>query len=225
MNIRALICFYHERRYAFTTLSDTSCFEATEDLEAESSGWGDSDMDLTQSQWPSADKDTSFDNQWNIGTPAPDATPEPITPDILANAINQLYRQPMKKPKASTTIELEGDGWDAPALTTSSIFLYGKKSSNGSGTDSEDDDDDDDMDMKHKPQDDPLKNIDWETLTEDELMDRMTKVSEQSEQRWLSVDIDDPAYCKVLTDVEGYNDSESEDGDNVDDNKNDNSWL
>lgn len=222
MNIRALICFYHENRYAFTTLSDTSCFESTTNLEPESGGWGAVDVDIDQTEWPTLDKDTSFDNQWNIGTPVPDATPQPITADQLADAINQLYLQPVKKPKANTSIEAEGDGWDAPALTISSTFLFGKKSTSGSGTDSEDDDDDDDLEMERKQQDDPLKNIDWETLTEEELMDRMTKVSEQCEQRWLSVDIDDPAYCKVLIDVEGYNDNE--DTDHVDDSKNDTSW-
>ncbi|CDH55377.1 predicted protein [Lichtheimia corymbifera JMRC:FSU:9682] len=224
MNIRALICFYHETRYAFTTLSDTSCFEATANIEPESNGWGDSDMDASQTQWPSLEKETSFDDRWDIGTPAPDATPQPITADALADAINHLYRQPARKFKTITATEAEGDGWDTPALTTSNTFSFGKKPTSGSGTDSEDDDDDDDLEMERKSQDDPLKNIDWETLTEDELMDRMTKVSEQCEQRWLSVDIDDPAYCKVLIDVEGYNDNEAEDGGNVDDSKNDDGW-
>ena len=135
----------------------------------------------------------------------------------LVQQINQLFKQPLQRRIESKNIiqvPLETDGWDAPTPTTTGSNKLSKKKNNDDIEDDDDIDTDDDEEenenriMNGKNKNDPLENIDWGNLTEDELNTRINLVGEQTEQRWMNVDLNDPAYCKVLLDVETEIDDE-----------------
>lgn len=156
--------------------------------------------------------------EWSIGTPII-ISHDPISPEAIAREINRLYHQPIKN-RRKTQTETEDsesvDGWDAPTpVTNSSGVILHPISINGWNNNGDDDDEEEDSDEEtsQKQDDDPLRNIDWNTLTEEELLERMNKIEEQSSQRWLTIDINDPAYCKVLNAIEGlYVDSDTGEG-------------
>ncbi|KAG0187344.1 Factor arrest protein 11 [Apophysomyces sp. BC1034] len=140
-----------------------------------------------------------------VGTPVPSS---PIaSADLLTKEINNLYREELQKEFKMKEAELiiEG-GWDAPTLPVTSTGKIVDSKWRGY-EDNDDDydfvDDEDDEEEEEEEDDDPLKNINWQTLSEDELNERLTKVEERTVQRWLSVDINDPQHLKVLNAVEG----------------------
>ncbi|KAF7727735.1 Factor arrest protein 11 [Apophysomyces ossiformis] len=150
-----------------------------------------------------------------VGTPIPSSPVQKAdtSAENLAKEINDLYLEEFHKefkPKASE------EGWDAPILPVTSTGLPMNPRWNRFGESDGDYMDEDDDDDYEAEDDDPLKNINWETLSEDELNDRLTKVEERTVQRWLSVDIDDPQHLKVLNAIEGLDlvsDCVEDDGD------------
>ncbi|KAG2222333.1 hypothetical protein INT45_001596 [Circinella minor] len=135
----------------------------------------------------------------------------------LIQKINQLFKQPLQRrieSKNMIQVPFETDGWDAPTpITTGSNKLLKKKKNDDIEDDDDIDTDDEEEEnenriMNGKNKNDPLENIDWSNLTEDELNTRINLVGEQTEQRWMNVDLNDPAYCKVLLDVETEIDDE-----------------
>ncbi|KAI9033867.1 hypothetical protein CLU79DRAFT_725928 [Phycomyces nitens] len=139
---------------------------------------------------------------WAIGTPVPSKN-EPISPRLLAAEINKLYREELEQEfKVEAPVVVE-DGWDAPALvgpTITSTTAKIKAKYAGNTHDDYENDSDSDEEVQD---DDPLGDINWETLTEKDLVDRLTKVEENTSRRWLNIDINDPSYLKVLNTFEG----------------------
>ncbi|KAI9254396.1 hypothetical protein EDC94DRAFT_241005 [Helicostylum pulchrum] len=148
------------------------------------------------------DSDTGY-----IGTPLPDALPMPITVDDLANEINKLYLEELrrefiqKKQKESESVVQE-DGWDKPTISTTawgSVPLDGASSSTKANAFGEEEEEGDEV----EPEVDPLQGINWGDITEDDLKKRLTLVQEKTVQRWMNVEMDDPRYLKVLNTFEG----------------------
>ncbi|OBZ89007.1 Striatin-interacting protein 1 [Choanephora cucurbitarum] len=128
------------------------------------------------------------------GTPLPDAMPKPISPDDLANEINKLYLEELerefeKKKKQKEQEEMahsDVDGWDQP------VQVPVKQQQQ------EEEEEGDDVVEEL----DPLQDINWENLTEEDLKQRLTLVEEKTVQRWMNVDMDDPRYLKVVNPLE-----------------------
>ncbi|KAL0077060.1 hypothetical protein F4703DRAFT_1707498, partial [Phycomyces blakesleeanus] len=146
--------------------------------------------------------ETDNRDAWAIGTPIPSPN-EPISPRLLAAEINKLYHEELEQEfKVEAPVVVE-DGWDAPALvppTTTATAAKIKAKYAGNGHDDYENDSDSDEEVQD---DDPLGDINWETLTEKDLVDRLTKVEENTSRRWLNIDINDPSYLKVLNTFEG----------------------
>ncbi|KAK4511580.1 uncharacterized protein ATC70_012796 [Mucor velutinosus] len=165
------------------------------------------------------DDDRDFDEEataattnGHIGTPLPDTIPIPLSAQDLTHEINKLYLEELRrefeeKQKKQELLEeqekqllLEQDGWGA---SPSSIQTTG-----GWGTPAVerktffDDDDDDDAD-EVEPEVNPLQDIDWGSLTAEELEKRLSLVEQKTVQRWLNVEMDDERYMKVLNTFEG----------------------
>ena len=62
-----------------------------------------------------------------------------------------------------------------------------------------DDEDADEM----EPEFNPLQDIDWGSLTKEDLEKRLSLVEQKTVQRWLNVEMDDERYLKVLNTYEG----------------------
>ncbi|KAI7863698.1 hypothetical protein BDF14DRAFT_1998232 [Spinellus fusiger] len=132
---------------------------------------------------------------------------------LLTTEINKLYHSPIEhkiKAKASA-MALEGWGDPGPGASAytfkkPSHRIFGIGDSHYDSSDSEEEEQDD--------KNNPLKNINWESLTEQDLEDRIARVGQSSHSR-MSVDIDDPRYMKVILDVEN-NDIEVFDNDEWD---------
>lgn len=158
--------------------------------------------------WPDLDGTVHEDDGWSVDTPIPCYQPPPSA-DALTAEINKLYREQIKKTNRDNNDSEPAvvDGWDAPVTFNPVV-----KRRPALTLSDEESDDDEDNNLRDND-DDPLQNIDWSTLTEEELMERMNKIKETTVQRWLYVDLDDPTHCKVLNAIEGlYVDSETGEG-------------
>ncbi|KAI8339058.1 hypothetical protein BC941DRAFT_469236 [Chlamydoabsidia padenii] len=138
-------------------------------------------------------EDQSPTTDWSIGTPIPTTEhTSSISPTLLAQEINKLYHEELNREfnlsKETTS------GWDAPIVLTN---VLGERLQ----VEDEDDEDDEDDDKQMDPTD-PLGNVDWNNLSEEELAKRLALVEENTVRRWMSVDIDDPQYIKVLNTFE-----------------------
>ena len=215
--MRILVNLYHVQQYDINILTTIDQHDQhTETNITGNSHCDDSDNDDYAND---NDNDTTY-RCWDIGATMGDHPLPTTTKSELVKQINHLFRQPLKrrlKLKDIIQVPFETDGWDAPTpATTTTGATISSKNKNKEDSEYEDDDDidtddeenDENMDMDGKNKNDPLENIDWSNLTEDELNARMDLVGEQTEQRWLNIDLDDPAYCKVLLDVETEVDEE-----------------
>ncbi|KAL9538658.1 hypothetical protein MBANPS3_010767 [Mucor bainieri] len=150
----------------------------------------------------------------HIGTPLPDTIPMPLSAEDLTQEINKLYLEELRrefeeKQKKQELLEqqeqqllLEQDGWGASSSSVQTTDAWGtpavkKKAVFGVG-----DDDDDDAD-EVEPELNPLQDIDWGSLTTEELEKRLSLVEQKTVQRWLNVEMDDERYMKVLNTFEG----------------------
>lgn len=126
--------------------------------------------------------------------------------DALVKDINHLFKQPLERLKLRKVEPVvEFDGWDAPAIMTENTKDKKVELDHSEDIDTEDEDE------EVEAEEDPLKNIDWGTLTDDDLKARMELVEEQTVPRWLSSDINDTSNWKVLIDVgNALADSDSE---------------
>lgn len=145
------------------------------------------------------------EHTWSIGTPLPDIIPTPITADDLAREINKLYieelqREFIEKQQKLEVKEEETDGWDKPTIVKNpwGDIDFENTGEKEIGFD-DDDDDPDEVELEVNP----LEGINWGSLTEEELTQRLNLVQEKTVQRWLNVDMDDPRYLKVLNTFEG----------------------
>ncbi|KAI8147357.1 hypothetical protein BJV82DRAFT_595200 [Fennellomyces sp. T-0311] len=122
----------------------------------------------------------------------------------LAKDINHLFKQPLKRLEKLQVAEpaAELDGWNAPSQI---IYTNAPRKRNMNHDHSEDMDTDDEEECAGKEEEDPLSNIDWGTLTEDELEARLNLVDEQTVPRWMSSDINDTSDWKVLNALEDEN--------------------
>ncbi|KAI8384054.1 hypothetical protein BD560DRAFT_345958 [Blakeslea trispora] len=132
--------------------------------------------------------DQRSETEW-VGTPLPDSTPAPISPEDLANEINKLYLEELerefeKKEKQEQPVV---DGWDQPIQTPTTNVRQQS---------------DDEDDEEEEVQLDPLEDINWENLTEEDLKARLTLVEKKTVQRWMNVDMEDPRYLKVVNPLE-----------------------
>jgi hypothetical protein len=182
------------------------------------------------------DDDDDETDDWQLGTPIPDALPAPISAEDLTREINKLYQEELqrefhekmiiKKQKHEQAQGMNGwgdpapvvNGWGDGAETSAwedDVATTTTSSSSSSASDFDwskqqqqqqphqgnlsDDEDADEV----EPEVDPLQGINWETLSEDDLMKRLAVVEEKTSRRWLNVDMDDPRYLKVLNTFEG----------------------
>ncbi|KAI9268038.1 hypothetical protein BDA99DRAFT_504690 [Phascolomyces articulosus] len=201
-NLRLLVKLYHEQFYDINTFTSNYDHEDDENTIGSDGNHCNGDYDKNDD-----DDDEMTINRWTIGTQE-SPTFDYTSSYKLTRQINELFKQPLKrrlKAKERQVI-VEADGWDMP-----SPFVNADGNSFASNKNEMEYDDDDDVDTDYdeeedqeanKKKEDPLQNIDWNNLTEDELNARMNLVEEQTEQRWLSVDLDDPAYIKVLNALE-----------------------
>lgn len=212
-SLRALIRLYHGRHYVSSMLPsldvDVSAYGKT--LIQEGSTYDDDDAE-NDDEIDLHTKEKGVQRQLDtwISTPVPHSAP-PVSPNALAKEINKLYHQPIRsEPEEEDEPDDVGNGWDTPTpTTTTSGRIAGSKLRYYMEDDEEDDDEESDSDADDNAND-PLQNINWETLTLEEMSERLSKVEESTPQRWLNVAIDDPQYCKVLTDVEGLDDDETD---------------
>jgi hypothetical protein len=233
INLRMLIRLYHGQRYIHKLLPEDDSrhdnyldeggpFSAslvldkdtTDDITLDDSFKADYHSWLEKEVYSkSDDNDNDDDHQppsstdWSIGTPIFSSTETPgISPSVLAQEINKLYHEELAR-EFNLAKEKASGGWDAPIEPTNII---------GERIQREDDDDDDDNDDTDENEDgnavtldptDPLGNVDWSNLSEKELAARLTLVEENTVRRWMSVDINDPQYIKVLNTFENAEDS------------------
>ncbi|KAL9558318.1 hypothetical protein PS6_001378 [Mucor atramentarius] len=146
----------------------------------------------------------------HIGTPLPDTTPIPLSAEDLANEINKLYLEELRrefeeKQKKQELLEqqekqllLAQDGWDATPSSIGTTDAWGTPNTAENKTLFDDDDAD-----EVEPECNPLQDIDWGSLTAEELEKRLSLVEQKTAQRWLNVEMDDERYMKVLNTFEG----------------------
>ncbi|KAI7889509.1 uncharacterized protein EV154DRAFT_514478 [Mucor mucedo] len=154
------------------------------------------------------ESESNPEHTWSIGTPLPDIIPTPITADDLAREINKLYmeelqREFIEKQQKLEVKEDETDGWDKPTIVKNPWGDIDFENTGETKTKEVPFDDDDDDPDEIEPEVDPLQGINWGSLTEEELTQRLNLVQEKTVQRWLNVDMDDPRYLKVLNTFEG----------------------
>ncbi|CAO3590469.1 unnamed protein product [Absidia cylindrospora] len=158
---------------------------------------------------------------WSLGTPIP-GTPKRrlsnnchlgISPTLLAQEINKLYHEELDREfnmaveTQNATISATAGGWDTPIEPTNVTGerLHSKNiEAFGFGDDEGDDSNEDNTDQSWLA--DPLRDVDWTNLSEDELAKRLAIVEEKTVQRWMDVDIDDSRYIKVLNTFENIED-------------------
>lgn len=158
------------------------------------------DMDFKQNyqHWLEKDVYSSEDEDdvskdWSIGTPIPST--QPISAEQLADEINKLYIEELNKEfKEPEEAKEVIDGWDQPIDTSRNAW--------GMPVEETKVDEEEDTD-EVEPEFNPLQGINWDSLTEDELKKRLSVVEEKTVQRWMNVDMNDPAYIKVLNTFEG----------------------
>lgn len=219
INLRILIRLYHGQRYIHKLLPDDDSkhndylgeggpFSASlvldkdslEDITLDESFKTDYRSWLEKEVYSKNDDDdeqTPVLTDWSIGTPIPTTEPSGISPALLAQEINKLYHEELEREfKLSKEIT---SGWDAPIEPTNIM---------GERVKSEDDDDEEDEDKDEKGPNpaDPLENVDWSNLSEEELAKRLAMVEENTVRRWMNVDINDPQYIKVLNTFENVGD-------------------
>ncbi|KAI8100080.1 uncharacterized protein BX664DRAFT_238046, partial [Halteromyces radiatus] len=132
-----------------------------------------------------------------------------ISPTVLAQEINKLYHEELNR-EFDMNGSMNGketkikDEWDAPTIPTNYMgeFIYTNNNNDDDdlypGDDDDDDDDYDDDKKSTRWLTDPLVDVNWTTLTEDEFAKRLAIVEEKTVRRWMNVDINDPQYIKVL---------------------------
>ncbi|KAI8368202.1 uncharacterized protein BYT42DRAFT_585707 [Radiomyces spectabilis] len=226
INLRMLIKIYNGQRYLPSMLPQydepDSGFSSAEELFTNNADYILQESDLDEGfmrnyeQWLedevySTTTDDDPDQHPGIGTPIPSTPVDYLSPEMLAKEINKLYEEELQKefPKVEPVVTEEtGNGWDQPiCLAPKEGDDFDDKKKNrlrhyfGIGDPANEFEDIDADEEDIRPDDDPLNNIDWETLTEEELTRRLTKVEERTTQRWLNIDINDPQYIKVLFDV------------------------
>lgn len=222
INLRMLIRLYHGQRYIHKLLpeddsrhddylDDGGPFSAslvldkdiTDDITLNESFKTDYHSWLEKEVYSKTDDDDDDDDHpppstdWSIGTPIPSAENSGISPSVLAQEINKLYHEELAR-EFSLAKEKAGSGWDAPIEPTN---IMGERIQN------EDDDGDEDGAAMTLDPTDPLGNVDWSNLSEEELAARLVLVEENTVRRWMSVDINDPQYIKVLNTFENVEDS------------------
>lgn len=138
------------------------------------------------------------ENDTPIGTPIPNATPQPISAEKLTEEINKLYIEELckefneKEEKQEKKPEEIIDGWDEPINTNMNAWGMPVESNNNTEFDHD----------EVEPEFNPLQGINWENMTEDDLTRRLEAVESKTVQRWMNVDMNDPRYIKVLNTFE-----------------------
>ncbi|RCI04110.1 Factor arrest protein 11 [Rhizopus stolonifer] len=169
--------------------------------------WLEKDVYSTEEEDEEDDEEelcTDTTQNWTIGTPIPDTMPVPLSADDLTKEINKLYLEELqhefeekaKRQKETEMVQEVEDGWDKPIDFNHNA--WGNTAVNPNENDEEAD--------EVEPEVDPLGNIHWDSLTEEDLKRRLTLVEEKTVQRWLNVDMNDPRYLKVLNTFEGEGD-------------------
>ncbi|KAG2183116.1 hypothetical protein INT44_006097 [Umbelopsis vinacea] len=222
-NLRSLIKAYHTRRYLPTIPSihqrqDIPPSALTNQMHDASALSSTVTVGLLADEQPSDDieLDAEFMNnyeQWledevySVPTspelPPTDAfgslTPPMVSPALSDSPIHQFYRSEQNKAKLTQEVsdfyhnqlQIEfnlhhwkpsGDGWDAPQRFLHSYAINPDEI-----------DVDEDIDLTKG---DPLANIDWSTLSEEDLQERLYKVERQTIQRRLRTD--DESDYKLL---------------------------
>ncbi|ORX48207.1 hypothetical protein DM01DRAFT_1309695 [Hesseltinella vesiculosa] len=97
----------------------------------------------------------------------------------LTEDINRLYQEELHR---EFHAKVAGDGWDTPAVpvTPAGDILEEEETA---------------IHLN------PLSNIDWTNMSEQELTERLRVVEEKTMRRWMNVDLDDPSYHKVISPV------------------------
>ncbi|CEP19150.1 hypothetical protein [Parasitella parasitica] len=168
----------------------------------------DEDEDEDEDDEDENDPATAAENNFDIGTPVPDTTPLPLSAEDLAHEINKLYieelhREFEEKQKKQELLEqqerqllLDQGGWDSPASSVPVTNSWGFPAENKPLFD--DDEDADEV----EPEFNPLKDINWNSLTKEDLERRLSIVEQKTVQRWCNIAIDDERYLKVLNHFE-----------------------
>ncbi|KAI9496153.1 hypothetical protein BDB00DRAFT_926965 [Zychaea mexicana] len=210
-NMRLLVKLYHERHYDIDTLDAIS-----RDYDGGKTNCGNNNYinGKDDGDGDDCEDDDDDDDRTYRGFSDSNELSSSTTPtEQLARQIVHLFKQPLKRRLniKQTQVVVETDGWDAPSpLRNTAGDLLSQKGELDCDDDDDIDTDDDEDEFTNKEKDDPLKDIDWNSLTDEELNARMNMVEEQTEQRWLSVDLDDPAHCKVLNMLEIIDGDENE---------------
>ncbi|KAI8645242.1 hypothetical protein BD408DRAFT_441073 [Parasitella parasitica] len=169
----------------------------------------DEDEDEGDEDEDEDDQATTAENDFDIGTPAPNTTPLALSAEDLAHEINKLYieelhREFEEKQKKQELLEqqekqrlLEQDGWGTPSPTVSVSDSWGCSPKQKVVFDDEEDAD------EVEPEFDPLEDIDWSSLTKEDLERRLLIVEQKTVQRWSNIAVDDERYLKVLNTFEG----------------------
>lgn len=154
-------------------------------------------------------QDISKQNDYYIGTPIPETAPAPLSAEAIADEINKLYleelhrefeeKQKQEQLEQEKQLLLEQDGWGHSS--SSSLVSADAWGSVGEKKTMAFDDVEDADEVE--PEFNPLQDIDWGTLTAEELERRLSLVEQKTVQRWLNVEMDDERYMKVLNTFEG----------------------
>lgn len=178
--------------------------------------------DEEEEELNSSSSNSSDENENMIATtPLPDIIPKPITADELTREINKLYLEELQrefeiKQEKQRQLELEkanqADSWDTPIVHSTNSWgnvttftdtnMTASTAAATTTTINTGDDWDEERD-EIEPEVDPLQGINWDSLTEEDLKKRLTLVEGKTVHRWLNIDMDDPAYIKVLNTFEG----------------------
>jgi len=172
---------------------------------------GEDDEDEDEEDDRDFEQETAAAANGHVGTPLPDTVPVPLSAQDLAQEINKLYLEELRrefeeKQKKQELLEqqerqvlLEQDGWGADPYSVQTTDAWGVPTAEKKTLF---DDDDDDADQV-EPEVNPLQDIDWGNLTAEELEKRLSLVEQKTVQRWLNVEMDDERYMKVLNTFEG----------------------
>lgn len=194
---------YFKRDYRDWLEKDVYSTDGEDDEDEDDEDEDDGDFEATTT--------TTTENDFHIGTPVPDTIPIPLSAQDLTNEINKLYIEELRrefeeKQKKQEQLEqqekqllLEQDGWgSSPSASSIATDTWGSTEKK-TAFDDIDDEDADEM----EPEFNPLQDIDWGSLTKEDLEKRLSLVEQKTVQRWLNVEMDDERYLKVLNTYEG----------------------
>ncbi|KAI7903636.1 uncharacterized protein BX663DRAFT_507156 [Cokeromyces recurvatus] len=182
-------------------------FELDNDFKQNYRTWLEKDIYSTEEEEEQEEKE----KDWKISTPIPNSSPVSISPEDITREINKLYIEELSrefKDKINSQTEdmkneKEEDGWDKAIDYNSQMNNPWIESSSSISSEFFNDDDDEEEEIDNKEEtNNPLKGINWNNLTEEELKRRLALVEEKTVQRWLNVDMNDPRYMKVLNTFE-----------------------